>query len=280
MRLSSADEVLDRLRPRVLFSDVDGTLVGRAASFFHGLDGEPTVAPAEALFAAHRAGLEIVLVSGRTRAQLFETGRLLGLRDAIGELGVVVVVEGVPELRRGAVPPGLGDTPRDAIQRSGALDLLLETFAGRLEPHTPWDRDREGTALLRGRADRVKADAVLAEAGFEWLWLRDNGRLHAAYPHLGPGEAHAYHLAPRGVTKAGSVRHYLQRRGIAPEQAAAVGDSPADLELVDVVGATFMVANGAWAVERDDDLQRRVITTGASAGDGWAEVVNALVARV
>lgn len=280
MRLISAGGVLDRLRPRVLFSDVDGTLVGKNASFFHGLDGEPTMAAAEALFAAHRAGLEIVLVSGRTRSQLFETGRLLGLRDAIAELGVVVVVEGAAELRWGAVPAGLGETPRAAIQRSGALDLLLKAHAGRLEPHTPWDRGREGTALLRGRVDRAKSDSLLAEAGFDWLWLRDNGRLHAAYPHLGPGEAHAYHLAPRAVTKAASVSHYLHRRGLTPDQAAAVGDSPADLELAEVVGAMFMVANGAWAVERDQALQHRVITTGASAGDGWAEAVHALVARI
>jgi hydroxymethylpyrimidine pyrophosphatase-like HAD family hydrolase len=280
MRLISAGEALDRLRPRVLFSDVDGTLVGKAASFFHGLDGEPTLAAAEALFAAHRAGLEIVLVSGRTRAQLFETGRLLGLRDAIAELGVVLVTEGVPELRWGATPPGLGETPRVAIERSGALDLLLESFAGKLEPHAPWDRGREGTALLRGRADRAKADALLREAGFDWLRLRDNGRLHAAYPHLGPGEAHAYHLTPSAVTKADSVAHYLRRRGISPDEAAAIGDSPADLELADVAGAMFMVANGAWAVERDEALQRRVITTGASAGDGWAEAVSALVARM
>jgi len=280
MRLVSAGDALERLRPRVLFSDVDGTLVGKGASFFHGLDGEPTMAAAEALFAAHRAGLEIVLVSGRTRSQLFETGRLLGIRDAVAELGVVVVVEGAAELRWGAVPAGLGDTPRAAIDRSGALTLLLEAFAGRLEPHAPWDTGREGTALLRGRADRAKADALLAEHGFDWLRLRDNGRLHAAYPHLGPGEAHAYHLAPAAVTKADSVAHYLDRRGIAPDEAAAIGDSPADLELAGVVGAMFMVANGAWAVERDEALQRRVITTGASAGDGWAEAVNALVARI
>jgi hydroxymethylpyrimidine pyrophosphatase-like HAD family hydrolase len=280
MRLVSAGEALDRLRPRVLFSDVDGTLVGKRASFFHGLDGEPTMAAAEALFAAHRAGLEIVLVSGRTRSQLFETGRLLGVRDAIAELGVVVVVEGAAELRWGAVPPGLGDSPRAAIDRSGALTLLLEAFTGRLEPHAPWDTGREGTALLRGRTDRAKADALLAEEGFDWLRLRDNGRLHAAYPHLGPGEAHAYHLAPAAVTKADSVAYYLDRRGVAPHEAAAIGDSPADLELAGVVGAMFMVANGAWAVERDEALQRRVITTGASAGDGWAEAVNALVARM
>jgi len=280
MRLINAGKALEGLRPRVLFSDVDGTLVGKNASFFHGLDGEPTMAAAEALFAAHRVGLEIVLVSGRTRSQLFETGRLLGLRDAIAELGVVVVVEGMTELRWGAIPQGLGDTPRMAIERSGALEVLLGAFPGRLEPHAPWDAGREGTALLRGRVDRAKADAVLAEAGLEWLWLRDNGRLHAPYPHLGPGEAHAYHLTPRMVTKAAGVRHYLERRGLTPDQAAAIGDSPADLELSDVVGAMFMVANGAWAVERDEALQRRVITTGASAGDGWAEAVNALVARV
>src|SRR5215211_3781865 len=124
--LAAAAGVLDRLRPRVLFSDVDGTLVGRGASLFADLEGRPTLAAAEALVAAHTAGLEIVLVSGRTQAQLFESGRLLGLRDALAELGTVMVVDGAAELRWGQVPRSLGATPVEALERSGALGLLLE----------------------------------------------------------------------------------------------------------------------------------------------------------
>jgi hydroxymethylpyrimidine pyrophosphatase-like HAD family hydrolase len=275
--LAEAGSTLDGLAPVVLFSDVDGTLVGRGGSLLADLDGSPSLAAAEALVTARRAGLEIVLVSGRTRAQLFEAGRLLGLRDAIGELGTVLLLGREVELRWGQAPRDLGDTPAEALERSGALRTLLERFAGKLEPHAPWHQGRQGTALLRGQVDPAEVDAVLEAEGFGWARLKDNGRLRGPYPHLGGGETHAFHLLPAGVGKAATAAAYLARRQLDPRNAAAVGDGPADLEIADAVGATFLVANGAWAAGRDTG--REVIVTGSSAGEGFAEVVDALVAR-
>jgi hydroxymethylpyrimidine pyrophosphatase-like HAD family hydrolase len=277
LALAAAGPVLDRLDPVVLFSDVDGTLVGRGGSLLADLDGRPTLAAAEALLAAGRAGLEVVLVSGRTRAQLFEACRLLGLRDAIGELGAVLVLGREAELRWGACPRDLGATPAEALARSGALQALLDAFPGRLEPHTPWTEGRQGTALLRGRVEPAEADKALAAAGFGWATVRDNGRLRGGYPHLG-GAVHAYHLAPAGVSKAAAAEAYLARRGLLASQAAAVGDSPADLEVGAATGAMFLVANGAWAAA-GHRLQVPVVVTPSPAGEGWAEVVRALSGR-
>ena len=75
LALADAGPLLDRLAPALLFSDVDGTLVGRDGSLLADLDGRPTLVAAEALVAAHRAGLEVVLVSGRTAEQLREADR-------------------------------------------------------------------------------------------------------------------------------------------------------------------------------------------------------------
>jgi phosphoglycolate phosphatase len=179
--LAEAGPVLDRLDPVVLFSDVDGTLVGRGGSLLAGLDGAPTLAAAEALVEAARAGLEVVLVSGRTAPQLREATRLLGLRDAIGEVGAVLLSGGRAELQWGAAPRELGATPAEAIERSGALAGLLDAFPGRLEPHTPWHHGRQGTALLRGQVDVAEAAAVLAGLGLGWARLLDNGRMRGAY---------------------------------------------------------------------------------------------------
>jgi hypothetical protein len=44
--LADADGVLDTLDPRVLFSDVDGTLVGRGGSLLADLDGGTSLAAA------------------------------------------------------------------------------------------------------------------------------------------------------------------------------------------------------------------------------------------
>jgi hydroxymethylpyrimidine pyrophosphatase-like HAD family hydrolase len=275
--LPDADGVLAALHPRVLFSDVDGTLVGRGGSLLADLDGGLTLRAAEALIAARRAGLEVVLVSGRTRAQLFEACRLLGLRDAIGELGTVLLRDGKAELQWGQTPRELGATPAEALERSGALETVLEKFAGRIESHTPWHQGRQGTALLRGQVEAADVDAVLRAQGFGWAHLEDNGRLRGSYPHLGAGQTHAFHLLPAGVSKAATAAAYLAGRGMAAASAAAVGDGPADLQIADAVGAMFLVANGAWAAERDP--ARQVIVTPSSAGDGFAEVVQALIRR-
>jgi hydroxymethylpyrimidine pyrophosphatase-like HAD family hydrolase len=278
--LSEAGPVLDRLRPKVLFSDVDATLVGRGASLLADLDGRPTLAAATALVQAHEAGLEVVLVSGRTRAQLFESGRLIGLRDAIAELGTVLVVGGQAELQWGAVPPGLGETPVEAMTSSGALDLVMEAFAGRLEYHSPWHTGRQGTVLLRGLVDTAEAAALLDAKGLGWARLADNGRLRGGYPHLGlgPGQAHTYHLGPVGTGKGTATAAYLARRGLAREQAAAIGDSTADLELAGVVGAMFLVANAG--PDTRAAAPPETIVTDAQAGEGWAQAVAALVGRM
>ena len=277
--LADAGPLLDRLAPALLFSDIDGTLVGRDGALLADLEGRPTLAAARALVAALRAGLELVLVSGRTGEQLRETTRLLGFRDAIGELGTVLVRGRDIELRWGQAPRDLAPTPAVALERSGALAALLGGFAGRLEPHAPWHLGRRGTALLRGQVDVAEADALLADRGLGWARLLDNGRLRGAYPHLGPGATHAYHLLPAGVSKAATAAGYLAERGLTPGQAAAIGDGPADLELGGVVGAMFLVANGAWAAAAAP-ADRPVVVTPSAAGEGWAEAVAALLARM
>jgi hypothetical protein len=167
---------------------------------------------------------------------------------------------------------------RGPPERSGALAAVLEGFAGRIEPHTPWHLGRQGTFLLRGQVEVAAADALLAGRGLGWARLLDNGRLRGAYPHLGPGPTHAYHLLPAGVSKAGTAAAYLAGRGLEATRTAAVGDSPADLQLAGVVGAMFLVANGAWAA--DGDPATPVIVTPSAAGQGWAEAVAALLARM
>ncbi|MGH3099821.1 MAG: HAD hydrolase family protein [Thermoleophilia bacterium] len=279
LALADAGPLLDRLAPALVFSDVDGTLVGRDGSLLADLDGKPTLVAAEALVAAQVAGLEVVLVSGRTAAQLREAGRLLGTRDAIAELGTVLVRGREVELVWGEAPRDLGACPAEALERSGALAAVLEGFAGRIEPHTPWHLGRRGTFLLRGQIDPAAADALLARRGLGWARLVDNGRLRGTYRHLGPGPTHAYHLLPAGVSKAGTAAAYLAGRGLDPARAAAIGDSPADLQLAEVVGAMFVVANGAWAAAAADPVTP-VIVTPSAAGQGWAEAVTALLERM
>ena len=64
---------------RCVYTDLDGTLLGRGASLFRDADGNFTLLPARALEACHRAGVEVVLKSGRRKASVMEDAKLLGL---------------------------------------------------------------------------------------------------------------------------------------------------------------------------------------------------------
>ena len=262
-------------RVRVLYADLDGTLVGPGESLFATAGGSSS-RPAEALAALYRAGVDVVLVSGRTREQMREAARLVGAAGYVAELGAFVVQRGHPE----EVTPNFGafegpGTPFAAMARSGAGAFLLERYRGRLEPHTPWAfRDREATMLLRGLIDEREATEALHRAGYRWLEVRDNGKLSEAYESLEVSEVRAYHLVPRGVSKASAVRLHRERTGLRREEAAAVGDSPSDAEMASEVGIMVLVGGAVDSARRDT-----VISMASPAGEGFADAVDALLGR-
>ena len=63
---------------RCLYLDLDGTLLGRGASLLHDGEGNVSLDGVRAVEACLRAEVEIVLMSGRRRAQVAEDARLLG----------------------------------------------------------------------------------------------------------------------------------------------------------------------------------------------------------
>jgi hydroxymethylpyrimidine pyrophosphatase-like HAD family hydrolase len=277
-------ELARRVDLRVVYADLDGTLLGPGGSLFAAPEGGVTMRAVEAVAALHRAEVALVPISGRTVQLVREAARLLGSRSYIAELGAITSIDGEFVHDYGAFT-GTG-TPYDAMARSGAAALLMETFEGTFEPHAPWAHlPREATMLFRGQVDLTEAGRLLERAGFDWLTLEDNGiiprRLPGSeedrFPGLRVEEVHAYHLVPRGVSKAAAAGADLVRRGLGPELAIGVGDSPADAELAPHVGAVFVVANGRHAVEAAGDWPENVYVTEASHGDGFAEVVFGLL---
>jgi hypothetical protein len=55
---------------KALHTDLDGMMVGPHGNSFAAADRTPTLTPARALLELHRAGVALVLVSGRTRRAL------------------------------------------------------------------------------------------------------------------------------------------------------------------------------------------------------------------
>ena len=281
-----AEQLVSQLSERlsgikVVYTDLDGTMLGRNGSFLHDPDGNATLEPAEALLAARAALVDVVPASGRALRGLQTDARLLGLETVIAEMGAQISYDFGRD-----VVQNFGETPKPGMpaaimEEVGAVKLLLERFAGLLEHHTPWSGWRECTHLFRGKVDPEEADATLAGKGFGWLTLHDNGRLHGEYMGIPKGAARAYHLIPRGVSKGLAVAIDRERRRFARENAVAIGDAFADLELAAEVGVFVMVCD---ALADDLPLAERaramdnVLVTDRPQNLGWADTLS-LIAK-
>jgi hypothetical protein len=233
---------------RCIYTDLDGTLLGKGASLFRTAEGDFTLLAARALEACHRAGVEVVIKSGRRRAQVMEDARLLGQTSYIFEVGTGLVIDGEVTFLTGDLQPREGLTIHAQIEQSGAPALLLDRFAGRLEPHSPWHVDREVSHLFRGSISAGEGNELLEAEGHGALRLVDNGVIEDG--------RHAFHLIPAVSSKAAAVVAHMRARGYAPEDCVGVGDSREDLDVARVVGRFFLVANAdvgdAPGVERTE----------------------------
>ena len=150
---------------KCVYTDLDGTLLGKGASLFRTAEGEFTLLAARALEACHRAGAEVVIKSGRRRAQVMEDARLLGQTSYIFEVGSGMVIDGELTFLTGDIQPQDGRTIHRQIEETGAPALLLDRYAGRLEHHAPWHVEREVSHLFRGLIDAREANELLAAEG-------------------------------------------------------------------------------------------------------------------
>jgi hydroxymethylpyrimidine pyrophosphatase-like HAD family hydrolase len=268
---------------RCAYVDLDGTLLGRGASLLHDGEGSVSIEGVRAVQACLRAGVEVVLMSGRRRAQVAEPARLLGQRSYIWEAGACVVLDGEEHWLTGDLLPG-ELTIAQQIELSGAPSMLLERYEGRLEYHEPWHLEREVSHLFRGLVDALDVDHLLAQEGHEDLRLVDNGvvnRRSAALAEL--PFVRCYHLVPAGASKAGGVAFHRRARGYAREETFAIGDSREDLACAEHVDVFWLVAN---AVERDPSMREAIAAypnvrvTEAAHGAGVYEAVVSMLMNV
>src|SRR4051794_25356619 len=114
---------------RCLYVDLDGTLLGPAASLLTGADGRFSALGVRAIEACWRVAAEVVIYSGRKQSSVFEAARLLGCSSYIFELGCGVVIDGELEwLTDGVEPSPERGSIFDQIEASAAPALLLEHF--------------------------------------------------------------------------------------------------------------------------------------------------------
>lgn len=275
----------------VVYTDLDGTLLAKGGCVLADSEGGPSTAVAQAIVSLNAAGLAVVPISGRGRLQLIELTRLLGWRDFIAEAGAIII-RGIGSpggatttYNNGSWPAelvGSGISPYEIIERTGAYELLREAFPNLVEYHTPWHENRESTHLLRGCLDVREAQRLL-EALTPAIGILDNGVVRNPGALQCDGELpHAYHLVPRGVSKAQAIELDLAARGLVREQAAAIGDSATDIEMADAVAVMALVDNAFESNGVNSELAHterpNVYRTCCRRGEGWAEFAHTWLA--
>ncbi|MDR3316262.1 MAG: Cof-type HAD-IIB family hydrolase [Coriobacteriales bacterium] len=281
-----------------VYTDLDGTLFAPGGRLLTNHAGAPSTATAEALTALRRAGIEVIIVTGRAGQGGNELLRLLALNTFIGEMGAfvqegtgaaaqtryelgswagIVLAEG---LKPGELPKNT--TPRDLIVQSGVITRLEAAFPGRLCEFRPYPSSV--STPMMGYIDENAARKLLAEEQLP-LQLLDNGIIHPQkHALVDCAEIHIYHLLPQGSSKAAAVSADIARRGLKREQTLAIGDSLGDVAMGEAAGTLVVVQNAthsAWTAralaERIQQNSPTFITEGSTA-DGWSEFASALLA--
>lgn len=259
---------------RCVYTDLDGTLLGAGASLFTDEEGNFSMSQARGLEACARAGVEVVIMSGRRRVQVHEDARIIGQTSFIFDAGAAFSIDQEETLLLGDFELEPDQTPVERMSERGVPELLLESFEGRFEYHEPWHLNREMSHLFRGEVDTAEANRILEENGHGDLRLLDNGAIHRRMP--GIEQAHCYHLVPKAVSKATAVAAHARARGYAKEDTIAVGDSLEDLEVAPAVGTFYVVANGP---EKDPGVREALgrypnaVVTEERNGAGFYEAV-------
>ena len=260
---------------RCVYTDLDGTLLGPRGSLFRDPEGGFSLTQARALQACDRAGVEVVVMSGRREAEVSSDSRLMGQSSYIYEAGCGVFMEGERTYLTGDWQPSEHSDPYSRMVEAGIPELLFDRYRSRLEWHSPWHTGRRLSFLMRGKVDSAEVNELLVAEGHRDLRFLDNGVISYRMEGI-EGHTHAYHLVPGGASKAKGVDFHLRARGYDPQSCIAVGDSIEDLEASVSVGRFFCVANGP----RDDAALKEalprfpnVTVTEGAMGEGFYEAV-------
>src|SRR3954469_20953158 len=181
---------------RCVYTDLDGTLLGRGSSLFRDAEGGFSLAQARGLEACGRAGAGGVIRARRREPQVHEAARLMGQASYIYEAGCAFAIDGETTLMTGEMAPDESGTIYEQIEARGIPKMLFEHFDGRLEYHAPWHHGRVLSHLFRGKVDVGEANRLLGERGDDDLRLVDNGAIGREMAAV-EGRTHAYHLVPK-----------------------------------------------------------------------------------
>jgi Cof subfamily protein (haloacid dehalogenase superfamily) len=235
---------LDGWRPRLVASDLDGTLLSS--------DGEVSPRTRAAIDACRAAGIPVVGVTGRGP-------RLLdSVRAALGGTGVAVLAQGgyVVDLDRMQVLRTVGMSRADATSVieaieavTGELIVAVEDAAEQAEALRPlrvqhgFDWPYPEPAHLLPRHEVLPVGAVL-KVFLRSSRLAEDDLLALARGVVDPAVAELTHaglgfieVLPPGVTKATGLAVALEQHGVGFGDVLVFGDMPNDLPMIEAVTA-------------------------------------------
>lgn len=274
------------MRHRLLALDIDGTILHPG--------GEITDAVRKAVGEALRAGLRVVLCTGRRYRSTLPIARSLGLAGPVvvhngalvkdtaagrtleaSYLDVEVQVEVRAALRTQGPPLVYVDGWPDEdvlTERHGPVHPNQATYLDHYGPHCRFVPDLEAAA----RTDVVMMGVVADAAAIEALRPRaldalgERVRAHALRnPKSG---AHSLEILAPGTGKWPALRRLAAAEGIAPHEIAAVGDDRNDVDLVAGAGLGIAMGNAAPEVAAVADL-----VVAGNDRDGAAEAIEAVL---
>jgi hydroxymethylpyrimidine pyrophosphatase-like HAD family hydrolase len=210
-------------------TDYDGTLAH---------DGRVDDATLEAVRRAHRAGLRLLLVTGRELSDLSNTFADVSLFDlVVAENGAQLFDPKTEAIRLLAPPPPVALV--EWLTRRNVPLSVGHSIVATVEPH-----------------EHMVLEA-LRELGLEWHIVFNKGSVM---------------VLPSNVTKATGLKPALEQIGVAPARTVGIGDAENDLAFLGACGLAVAVANALESVKENAD----VVTAGAR-GAGVAECIDRLL---
>ncbi|MGH3714324.1 MAG: HAD family hydrolase [Micromonosporaceae bacterium] len=233
------------MTPALIASDLDGTLLGPAA----------TVSPrtVAALDAVAAAGIRFVMVTGRPVRWLPEVLFQTGVRGPVicANGGVVYDPDTDEVLAHTPLGPGVVGEVIDALRRElPEVVFAVEIDHGRAmlsEPEWPSiadDIDRRIVPLTSLRETPVvKLLARCADAVPDEFLSRCTKLLDGTAQVTSSSKSALVEISAVGVTKASGLAWYAELHGISPADVVAYGDMPNDVPMFAWAGRGVAVAN-------------------------------------
>ncbi|SEL80907.1 hypothetical protein SAMN04515665_12013 [Blastococcus sp. DSM 46786] len=273
-------------RPKLVASDLDGTLLGP--------DGEVSPRTRAALEACWAAGIPVIGVTGRGPRLLDSVRAALDGRGiaVLSQGGFVVDLERDEVLRTVALPREQAERVVEQIETvAGDLVLAVEDAAEQGEVHArlrvqhgfDWPYPEPAHLLPRGQ---VLPEGAVLKVFLRSAALGQDELLARARSVVDPSDAELTHaglgfieVLPPGITKASGLAMALERYGVGFGDVLVFGDMPNDLPMLSAVkdagGRAVAVANAHPAVK----ALAPELTSGHEV-DGVARYLEAVLADV